>query len=97
MFPSVIRSSKKILSRLPLPPRLPFRKEFAELLVNKGAKADYRDPSGASVLIHASHARMTKVVTGLLAAPVESGVDKDSASDEGVTSLIAASMKVRCV
>lgn len=62
--------------------------------MNKGAKADFSDPTGATVLIHAAHARMTKVVAALLGAPAESGVDKDSASDEGVTSLIAAAMKV---
>lgn len=69
--------------------------EFAELLARKGANAAHRDASGATVLIHAAHARMTKVVAALLAAPVEaSGVDKDAASDEGVTALIAAAMKV---
>lgn len=69
--------------------------EFAELLVSKGAGAGHRDASGATVLIHAAHARMVKVVDALLKAPTDgSGVDKDAASDEGVTALIAAAMKV---
>lgn len=70
-------------------PRL---QEFAELLVAKGASASHRDSAGASVLVHAAHARMPKVVKALLAGT--SGVDKDAASDEGVTALIAAAMKV---
>ncbi|CAB1112189.1 unnamed protein product [Ectocarpus sp. CCAP 1310/34] len=67
--------------------------EFAELLVSKGATASYRDAGGASVLVHASHAKMPKVVKALLEAPASAGVDKDAASDEGVTPLIAAAMK----
>lgn len=58
----------------------------------KGASASHRDSAGASVLVHAAHARMPKVVKALLAGT--SGVDKDAASDEGVTALIAAAMKV---
>lgn len=70
--------------------------DFAELLVNKGAHARYRDASGATVLVHAAHANMGKVVKALLSAPAETtGVDKDAASEEGVTALIAAAMKVR--
>lgn len=69
--------------------------EFAELLINKGAHGGYRDAAGATVLIHAAHANMGKVVKALLDAPADkSGVEKDAASDEGVTALIAASMKV---
>lgn len=72
-----------------------FLQDFAELLVTKGASASYRDSTGASVLVHAAHARMPKVVKALLAAPADvTGVDKDAASDEGVTALIAAAMKV---
>lgn len=44
--------------------------------------------------MHAAHARMPKVVEALLAAPASAGVEKDKASDEGVTALIAAAMKV---
>lgn len=62
--------------------------------MRKGAKAAYRDDTGASVLVHAAHARMPKVVKALLEAPAEAGVDKDAASEEGVTALIAAAMKV---
>ncbi|CAM9763513.1 unnamed protein product [Ascophyllum nodosum] len=65
--------------------------EFAELLVKKGAVASHKDSTGASVLVHAAHARMPKVVKALLAGA--EGMDKDAASDEGVTALIAASMK----
>lgn len=68
--------------------------EFAELLVKKGASASHKDSAGASVLVHAAHARMPKVVKALLAGA--EGVDKDGASDEGVTALIAAAMKVSC-
>lgn len=68
--------------------------EFAELLVMKGASASHRDSAGASVLVHAAHARMPKVVKALLSGA--EGMDKDSASDEGVTALIAAAMKVFC-
>lgn len=64
--------------------------------MSKGAKADFRDPSGATVLVHAAHSRMAKVVSALLAAPASTGVDKDAHSEEGVTALIAAAMKV-CV
>lgn len=61
--------------------------------MSKGASASHRDSAGASVLVHAAHARMPKVVKALLSG--SSGVDKDAASDEGVTALIAAAMKVR--
>lgn len=37
---------------------------------------------------------MPKVVEALLAAPATAGVDKDVASSEGVTAVIAAAMKV---
>ncbi|CAN0243799.1 unnamed protein product, partial [Scytosiphon promiscuus] len=67
--------------------------EFAELLVKKGASASYKDAAGASVLVHAAHAKMPKVVKALLDAPESAGVDKDAASDDGVTALIAAAMK----
>ncbi|CAN0517282.1 unnamed protein product, partial [Laminaria digitata] len=67
--------------------------EFAELLVKKGAKGSYRDDTGASVLVHAAHARMPKVVKALLEASADAGVEKDAASEEGVTALIAAAMK----
>lgn len=59
----------------------------------KGADASYRDSTGASVLVHAAHARMPKVVKALLGSG-SPGVDKDASSDEGVTALIAAAMKV---
>lgn len=72
-----------------------FIQEFAELLVRKGASASYKDSAGASVLVHAAHAKMPKVVRALLDAPASAGVDKDAASDDGVTALIAAAMKVR--
>lgn len=62
--------------------------------MTKGASASYRDTAGASVLVHAAHARMPKVVKALLDAPAAAAVDKDAASDEGVTALIAAAMKV---
>lgn len=62
--------------------------------MTKGASASYRDAAGASVLVHAAHARMPKVVKALLAAPAAAAVEKDAASDEGVTALIAAAMKV---
>lgn len=45
-------------------------------------------------MVHASHANMPKVVKALLGAPASAGVDKDAASDEGVTPLVAAAMKV---
>ena len=60
--------------------------------MKKGAVASHKDSTGASVLVHAAHARMPKVVKALLAGA--EGMDKDAASDEGVTALIAASMKV---
>lgn len=62
--------------------------------MTKGASASYRDATGASVLVHAAHARMPKVVKALLDAPASAAVDKDAASDEGVTALVAAAMKV---
>ncbi|CAM9820487.1 unnamed protein product [Pylaiella littoralis] len=67
--------------------------EFAELLVSKGASASHRDTAGASVLVHAAHARMPKLVKALLAAGATAGVEVDAASDEGVTALIAAAIK----
>lgn len=63
--------------------------------MSKGASASHRDTAGASVLVHAAHARMPKVVKALLAADAAAGVEKDAASDEGVTALIAAAMKVK--
>lgn len=70
------------------------QQEFAELLVSKGASASHRDTAGASVLVHAAHARMPKLVKALLAAGATAGVEVDAASDEGVTALIAAAIKV---
>lgn len=75
----------------------PQQQEFAELLVSKGASASHRDTAGASVLVHAAHARMPKVVKALLGAGAAAGVEMDAASDEGVTALIAAAMKVKRV
>eukprot|EP00752_Nemacystus_decipiens_P008526 g7615.t1 len=77
--------------------------EFAELLVTKGASASYKDTAGASVLVHAAHARMPKVVKALLDAPAAAGghadivdmllaanCNKDAADKDGTNALMAA-------
>lgn len=67
--------------------------DFALLLIERGADIYHKDEKNVNTLLQASHRGLSNIVKGLLASHASSGKDGyiDDASEDGITSLIAAS------